>query len=98
LRAAGEGIIRRGRQSETFQAIELSPKVAGKLMHDALARFRRRRMLLGPTVRPPAAILYRYKLRVDGRLADYVAEGAVTRYSRSCHVALATTRRERASQ
>ncbi len=77
LRAAGEAVIRRGRRSEPVHAIELAPETAGQLMHDTLAIFPRRhflRVLLGPTVRPPAAILYRYKLRVDTELADYVAE------------------------
>ncbi len=32
------------------------------------------RILLGPSVRPPAAILHRYRLRVDERLEDCVAE------------------------
>ncbi len=77
LRAAGEAVIRRGRRSEPVHAIELAPETAGQLMHDTLAIFHRRRflrVLLGPTVRPPAAILYRYNLRVDAELADYVAE------------------------
>lgn len=76
LRASGEGVIRRGQWSEQVQAIELPPEVAGQLMHDALAGFRRRRLLrklLGPTVRPPAAILHLYRLRIDDALADYVA-------------------------
>lgn len=77
LRAAGQAVIRRGRRSESARAVELAPEVAGRLMHDALAGFPRRRFLrvvLGPTVRPPAAIQYRYGFRVDAELADYVAE------------------------
>jgi deazaflavin-dependent oxidoreductase (nitroreductase family) len=77
LRASGEAVIRRGRWSAPVRAIELPPEAAGELMNDALAGFRRPRLLrtlLGPTVRPPAAILYRYRLRVDERLADYVAD------------------------
>ena len=75
LRASGEAVIRRGRWSQAVRAIELPPETAGKLLHDALAGFRRRgllRSLLGPSVRPPAAILYRYRLRIDDRLEDYV--------------------------
>jgi hypothetical protein len=77
LRASGEAVIRRGSWSLAVHATELAPSEAGRLMHDALAGFRRRRLLrilLGPTVRPPAAILHRYRLRVDERLEDYVAE------------------------
>ena len=77
LRASGEAVIRRGRRSLAVSATELAPADAGRLMHDALAGFRRRRslrILLGPTVRPPVAILHRYRLRVDERLKDYIAE------------------------
>jgi hypothetical protein len=45
-------------------------------MHDALAGFRRPRLLrklLGTTVRPPAAIQCLYRFRIDDALADYVA-------------------------
>ena len=75
VRASGEAVIRRGRWSQAVRAVELPPETAGTLLHDALAGFPRRRRLrslLGPSVRPPAAILYRYRLRVDDRLEDYV--------------------------
>ena len=78
LRASSEAVIRRGSWSQAVHATELAPAEAGRLMHNALAGFRRRRLLrilLGPTVRPPAAILHRYRLRVDEDLDDYVAEG-----------------------
>jgi hypothetical protein len=77
LRASDEAVIRRGSWLQAVNATELSPAEAGRLIHDALAGFRRRRLLrflLGATVRPPAAILHRYRLRVDERLEDYVAE------------------------
>jgi deazaflavin-dependent oxidoreductase (nitroreductase family) len=75
LRAFGEAVIRRGRWSQAVRAVELPPEAAGKLMHDALAGFRRRhllRSLLGPSIRPPAAMLSRYRLRIDDGLEDYV--------------------------
>lgn len=75
LRASGEAVIWRGRWSQAVRAVELPPETAGKLLQVALAGFRRRRLLrflLGPTVRPPAAILYRYRLRIDDGLEDYV--------------------------
>jgi deazaflavin-dependent oxidoreductase (nitroreductase family) len=75
LRASGEAVLRRGRWSQVVQAVELPPETAGKLLHDSLAGFPRRRRLrslLGPSVRPPAAILYRYRVRIDDRLEDYV--------------------------
>lgn len=77
LRASGEASIRRGSWSQAVHATELASAEAGRLMHDALAGFRLRRLfriLLGPTVRPPVAILHRYRLRVDEGLEDYVAE------------------------
>ncbi len=78
LRASGEAVVRRGSWSQAMRARELDPEEAGILMRNALAGFGRRRLLrvlLGPTVRPPVAILHRYRLRVDGRLEDYIAEG-----------------------
>jgi deazaflavin-dependent oxidoreductase (nitroreductase family) len=77
LRASGEAVIGRGRWEQPVRAIELAPDDAGQLIHDALADFRRVRLLrvlLGPTVRPPVAILHRYRFRVDDRLEDDVAE------------------------
>jgi F420H(2)-dependent quinone reductase len=77
LRASGDAVIRRGRWSERVRAIEIPPEMGGELMHDALAGFHRSRLvrsLVGPTLRPPVAILYQYRFRVDERLEDYVAE------------------------
>lgn len=77
LRASGEAVVRRGRWSQAVRAVELPPETAGELLRDALSGYPRRRLLrvlLGPSIRPPAAVLYRYRLRVDDRLEDYVAE------------------------
>jgi deazaflavin-dependent oxidoreductase (nitroreductase family) len=77
LRAAGEATVSRGRWSESFDLVELPPQAAGALLHDALGPFHRSRLvraILGPTVRPPAAILHRYRFRIDETLAEYVAE------------------------
>ncbi len=76
LRAAGEAVIQRGQWSEAVRAVELAPDAAGKLLQETLAGFPHRRLLrrlMGPSVRPPAAILYRYGLRIDDALEDYVA-------------------------
>ncbi len=77
LRVAGEATVSRGRWHETFDVVEMAPEVAGPMLRDALASFHRSRVLrvmLGPTVRPPAAILYRYRFRVDETEDEYVAE------------------------
>ena len=77
LRAAGEARVSRGTWSQTFDVSELPPETAGPLLRDALAPFHRShvlRTLLGPTVRPPAAILYHYRFRIDDTPEEYVAE------------------------
>jgi hypothetical protein len=46
-------------------------------MRTALAPFHRSRLvgaLLGPTIRPPVAVLYRYRLRIDDTLEEYVTD------------------------
>jgi len=77
LRAAGEATVSRGGWSERFDVMELPAETAGPMLRDAVAPFRRSRVLrsiLGPTVRPPAAILQRYRFRIDDTLEEYVAE------------------------
>lgn len=77
LRAAGEATVSRGSWSQTFDVVELPPETAGPMLRDALAAFHRShllRTLLGPRVRPPAAILYRYHFRIDDTPEEYVAE------------------------
>ncbi len=77
LRAAGVASVSRGSWSETFDVVELAPETAGLMLRDALAPFHRShvlRTLLGPTVRPPAAIQYLYHFRIDDTLEEYVAD------------------------
>jgi deazaflavin-dependent oxidoreductase (nitroreductase family) len=77
LRASPDAVIGRGHWSEPVRATELSPTEAGQLMHDALSGFQRLRpirAILGSTVRPPVAILHRYRFRVDVQLDEYVDE------------------------
>jgi deazaflavin-dependent oxidoreductase (nitroreductase family) len=75
LRAAGEAVLRRGRAAEPVRAVELTPEAAGRLFHDALASYPRARSLgrfLGPSIRPPVAVLRYFGIRVDSKLEDYV--------------------------
>ena len=77
LRASGEARVARGHWSETCRATELPPETAGSLMQTALAPFHRSRLIgaiLGPRIRPPVAVLYRYRLRIDDTPEEYVAE------------------------
>ena len=78
LRAAsGEAVVARGHWSETCWATELPPETAGRLMRTALAPLHRSRLvgaILGPTIRPPVAVLYRYRLHIDDTPEEYVAE------------------------
>jgi deazaflavin-dependent oxidoreductase (nitroreductase family) len=77
LRASGEARVARGQWSESCLATELPPETAANLMRTALAPFHRSRLvgaILGPTIRPPVAVLYRYRLRIDDTLEEYMAE------------------------
>jgi deazaflavin-dependent oxidoreductase (nitroreductase family) len=77
LRASGEARVARGHWSASCRATELPPETAGRLMRAALAPFHRSRLvgaILGPTIRPPVAVLYRYRLRIDDTPDEYVAE------------------------
>jgi deazaflavin-dependent oxidoreductase (nitroreductase family) len=79
LRASGQAILRRGRRSEVVLATELEPAVAGPLIHDALDAYPPSplvRRLVGPTIRPPAAVLHYFGVRVDDALEEYLAEAA----------------------
>lgn len=76
LRAAGVAVLRRGRAAEAVRAVELAPEAAGQILYDALASYPQSRSLrrfLGPTVRPPVAVMRYFGIRVDTKLPDYVA-------------------------
>lgn len=76
LRAAGRAIVTQGRHSDTLDAVELPPGAAAALVRDALAPFRRSRLLrrvVGPTTRPPAGVLRYFGVRIDDTLDEYLA-------------------------
>jgi len=76
LRASPEAVIRRGGESEKFQAAELDPETAGQVLFELLAPFPRSRLIravVGPLDRPPVAVLHYFRLRVDDALGEYIA-------------------------
>src|SRR5437763_3234296 len=76
LRAFPEAVIRRGRRSERYEAGELAPEAAGPVLHELLAAFPRSRLVgavVGPTSRPPVAVLHFFRLRVDETPGEYIA-------------------------
>jgi deazaflavin-dependent oxidoreductase (nitroreductase family) len=77
LRAAGEATITDHGGPIPVQAVELPPDQAAVILRRALAPYRQSRLLralLGSRWRPPAALLRRYRIRVDDALEDYLAE------------------------
>jgi deazaflavin-dependent oxidoreductase (nitroreductase family) len=77
LRAAREAVVTKGRRSEKVDAVELAPEVAGPILRDALARYRRSRLLravLGRAIRPPAGAVRFLHVRADDTLEEYVSE------------------------
>lgn len=78
LRAAGEAtIIRPGGRRSPVHAIEVPPEEAAAILRRALQPYRQShllRRLLGPRVRPPVALLRRYRIRIDDTPQDYLAE------------------------
>ncbi len=77
LRAAGEATITDGPRREPVLAVELPPDEAGAVMQRLLEPCHRSsvlRKLLGSDWRPPIGVLWRYRIRVDDTLDDYVAE------------------------
>src|SRR3954452_19498494 len=78
LRAAGEAtIVRPGGRRSPVHAIEVPPGEAAAILRRALEPYRQLnllRRLLGSHVRPPAALLRQYRIRVDDTPQDYLAE------------------------
>ena len=78
LRAAGEAtVIHSGGRRSPVHAIEISPEEAAAILRHALEPYRQLRLLrrlLGARVRPPAAVLRRYRIRVDDTPQEYLAE------------------------
>jgi len=87
LRAAGEAtIIRPGGRRSPVHAIEVPPEEAAAILRRALEPYRQShllRRLLGPRVRPPVALLRRYRIRIDDTPQDYLAELNATHCSNS---------------
>jgi deazaflavin-dependent oxidoreductase (nitroreductase family) len=77
LRAAGQARITKSRHTDVVDAVELAPEAAGAIMREALAPYRRSRLLrtvVGPTTRPPIGVLHYFRVRVDDSLDEYVAD------------------------
>jgi deazaflavin-dependent oxidoreductase (nitroreductase family) len=77
LRAAGEATITNHSGRVPVQAVELPPEEAGAILRRTLEPYRQSRLLralLGSRVRPPVALLRRYRIRVDETIEEYVAE------------------------
>lgn len=78
LRAAGEAtVVQPGGRRSPVRAVELPPEDAAAIFARVLESCRSSRLLrrlLGPDVRPPVALLRRYRVRVDDTPQAYVAE------------------------
>jgi deazaflavin-dependent oxidoreductase (nitroreductase family) len=78
LRAAGEAtVVHPGGRRSPVHAVEVSPDEAAPILRHALEPYRQLRLLrrlLGSRVRPPVALLRRYRIRIDDAPEDYLAE------------------------
>ncbi len=77
LRAVGQATVTQGRRTETLDAVELSPDAAAALVREALAPYRRSRLLrriVGPATRPPVGVLHYFGVRIDTTLDEYLAD------------------------
>lgn len=75
LRADSEAtVVHPGGRSVPVRAVELSPEQGAAVLHHALSRFRRSRVLravVGPTFRPPVGVLLTLRLRVDDTVEEW---------------------------
>jgi hypothetical protein len=70
-------VIHPGGRRSPVHAIEVPPEEAAVILRRALESSRQVRLLrrmLGSRVRPPVALLRRYRIRVDDTPQDYLAE------------------------
>jgi hypothetical protein len=70
-------VIHPGGRRSPVHAIEVPPDEAAAILRGALEPYRQLhllRRLLGPRVRPPVALLRRYRIRIDDTPQDYLAE------------------------
>jgi hypothetical protein len=78
LRAAGEAtVIYSGGRSCPVHAIEVPSDEAAAILRRVLEPYHQLdfvRRLLGSRVRPPVALLRRYRIRIDDTAEDYLAE------------------------
>src|SRR5438034_567291 len=77
LRAAGQATITDHGRRIAVQTVELPPEKAAAIIRRALEPYRRSRLLrvlLGPRVRPPVAVLRWVRIRVDEKPEEYLAE------------------------
>jgi deazaflavin-dependent oxidoreductase (nitroreductase family) len=78
LRAAGEAtVVHPGGRRSRVRAIEVPPDDAATMLRRVLEPHRQLhfvRRLLGPWIRPPVAVLRRYRMRIDDTPEEYLAE------------------------
>ncbi len=78
LQAAGEAtVIQPGGRRSPVHAIEVPSDEAAAILQRVLEPYRQwhlLRRLLGSRVRPPVALLRRYRMRIDDTPQDYLAE------------------------
>jgi deazaflavin-dependent oxidoreductase (nitroreductase family) len=78
LRAAEEvTVVHSGGRRSSVRPVEIPPDEAAAILQRALAPYHRSlflRRLLGPRVRPPVALLRRYRVRIDDTPQEYLDE------------------------